>query len=104
MHFLLQPTLWVKKNTSELTAVDGIIVNFIDENGSLLVDSAKNLNSVSATTNNFGAIKFTTINNLTVNGAIGENTKSINNILFQNNNGTLTAKDDLLDTSIKNCV
>jgi outer membrane autotransporter protein len=84
-----------EKNTSELTAVDGIIVNFIDENGSLLVDSAKNLNSVSATTNNFGAIKFTTINNLTVNGAIGETAKSINNISFQNNNGTLTAKDDL---------
>ncbi len=82
-----------EKNTSEF--FNGDIANFTDENGSLLVDSAKTLNSVSATTNNFGAIKFTTINNLTVNGAIGEATKSINNILFQNNNGTLTAKDDL---------
>ncbi len=84
-----------EKSTSELTAIDGIIVNFTDENGSLLVDSAKTLNSVSATSNNFGAIKFTTINNLTVNGAIGETAKSINNISFQNNSGTLTAKDDL---------
>ncbi len=94
-----------EKSTSEF--LNGDIANFIDENGSLLVDSAKTLNSVSATSNNFGAIKFTTINNLTVNGAIGETTKSINNILFQNNNGTLTAKDDLfiangINTTINN--
>lgn len=83
-------------NSSSLNALDGIIVNFANENGSLLIDTSKTLNSVSANVDNYGAIKFTTNNNLIINGAVGDNTKLINKITYQNSSdGTLTAKDDI---------
>jgi folate-dependent tRNA-U54 methylase TrmFO/GidA len=57
-------------NLSNSSIATGDVVDFA-AGGTLAVDSNKTLDSITATTNNFGTIDFTTSNTLTITNDIG---------------------------------
>ena len=101
--FLLLFQLYTQPALSATTVIDSSnisasaifannIVNFIG-GGSLIVDSAKTLDSLT-TASTFGNVNFSTANNLTITNSIGASSKALNNISFSAD-GILTLKGDV---------
>ena len=85
-------TIIDSSNISASSIIPNDIVNFTG-GGSLIVDSAKTLDSITTTTP-YGNVNFSSANNLTITSSIGTSSKALNNIFF-NANGSLILGGDL---------